>query len=403
MANGFNSTSTLTNSIRVQYVEKYLMAAKFNRLYDFYAGQNVLDKPMSEIFRGSSVTLPYLNDLEPSTDTISEVYDAVPVQLTDGTVSITPTSRIRVINDSEKLLMTTYTKYAASRFEKMGLNLAESVDLHAQTVGLTGGGLYRATTRAGLDSGTAGHLCTSVVFDDITADFMTLHAPGWETTKGPRWLATMSAYVWNDIRTSNNVLAVGQYQNQNIITRNEFGELGSFRLQVSPWAKAFWGAGADNASAVATTLSAAAAAGATSITVASASNITVGAWINLGTEETANTHYYNRQHVQVTSVVSTTIGIRGQGPSGGLRFALDSGSAVDNNDSVGTVLFGGPESLVKIFATEMGNGQYGTLVGPKVMGSAEQFVKMAWKWYGAYGIPSESWLTRGEFALGRDS
>lgn len=402
MTSGYNTTTNLSDSLRAQYVEDYLKSAEPVRLYSQLADDAVFGKPQSELFRGTSVVLPYLNDLEPVTQTISQVYDVTPVQLTDGTVSVTPTSRINAITDSELLLMQTYTPYASARFKKLGANMMESVDLHFQNVALQGGNVYRPAARASLNSGA--NEISITAFDDVMGDFMSLHAPGWETPNGKQHVVIMPPYMWSDLRTSSVVLAIGEYQNQKILLNNELGSVGNFRIVVSPWAKTFYGAGADNATAIATTVATTAiAAGDKTFTVASGTSIAVGMLLNVGTEETGDTHYATNEQVKVVSISGTTVGCTGQGPNGGFRFDHAIGVAVNNNDSVGTALFGGNQSLAMIYATEMGNGKFGTVVGPKVQGYADTFVSLAWKWYGAAGRISESWLIRGEFSLGRDS
>jgi len=402
MASGYNTTTELDSSIRAQYVEDYLQAAEPAWLYSQLADDAVFDKPQSELFRGSSVVLPFLNDLEPVTGTISQVYDVTPVQLSDGTVSVTPTSRINAITDSELLLMQTYTPYASARFKKLGLNMVESVDLVAQNAALQGGNVYRPAARALLNSGA--NEISITAFDDVMGDFMDSHAPGWETPNGPQHIVIMPPKMWSDLRTSAVILAIGEYQNQKILLNNELGSVGNFRIVVSPWAKTFLGAGADNATAIATTVATTAIApGDLTFTVASGTSIAVGMLLNVGTEETGNTHYPTNEQIKVSSISGTTVGAIGQGPNGGFRFAHAVGVAVNNNDSVGTAVFGGPQSLALVYASEMGNGRYGTIVGPKKQGYADTFVSLAWKWYGAMARYAENRLIRGEFSLGRDS
>jgi hypothetical protein len=122
-----------------------------------------------------------------------------------------------------------------------------------------------------------------------------------------------------------------------------------------------WAAGAANASAISTTLSAASAAGATSITVASATNIDVGDWIDVGTAQTGNESDATivTEGAYVKSVSGTTIGVVGSGPLGGLRYAHASAIAVSNADSVHLATFGGPNSLAKVYSGEL--GEYGYL------------------------------------------
>jgi len=181
----------------------------------------------------------------------------------------------------------------------------------------------------------------------------------------------------------------------------ELGKIGPFRLIVSPWAKVFGAAGADNASAVATTLGAAADPLDLTITVSANTNIAAGQWLTIGTEETANTHYAGNERVKVASVSGTTITIIGEGPNGGLRFAHASGVAVRNADSVFTIMYGGPASLAKLYATEI--GEYGQVVGPKRTGNLDQFVTLGWKFYGGYGRIAENRILRGEYSVSAEA
>jgi len=91
----------------------------------------------------------------------------------------------------------------------------------------------------------------------------------------------------------------------------------------------------------------------------------------------------------------------GAGANGGFKFEHASGTAVRNADSVYPVLWGGPKSLAKVYATEV--GEFGEVVGPKMSGMVDQFVSLAWKWYGDYAIVNENWLVRGEYASSLDA
>lgn len=84
-----------------------------------------------------------------------------------------------------------------------------------------------------------------------------------------------------------------------------------------------------------------------------------------------------------------------------MRFDHATGAAVSNDDNVGTVVFGGPESLMKVYDPIV--GEYGDTVGPKKEGMLDQFVSLAWKWYGAYARPIENRVVRYEVAFSRDA
>jgi N4-gp56 family major capsid protein len=372
-----------------------------NRVYD------ALSKPvagnMSDLYRGSSIVMNFLSDLTPATAALPENTDVTPVSFRDATVSITPTSRYNAIQVSELLMNSASTNYAQERFELLGKNMMESVDLLAQGVA-TQGAIRRGTARTSLDAGTTTDYLTDAAFANATADLQTFKVPGWEGDGTPKWFAIMHPYAFADLRKATNILAVGSYQKSSIILAYELGELGPFKLVVTPWAKTFWGGGAANATAVETTIASSATANvalAKTIEVASASNIAAGQRLLVGTHETANTHYATNEVVTVTGVSSTTITIAGEGANGGLRFDHAIGEAVSNDDSVGTVVFGGPESLMKVYDPQV--GEYGEVVGPKKEGLLDQFESLGWKWYGNYARPIETRVIRQEVSFSRDA
>jgi hypothetical protein len=134
----------------------------------------------------------------------------------------------------------------------------------------------------------------------------------------------------------------------------------------------------------------------TTIEVASASNIDVGDWLVLGTEETGNTFDETMERVKYVSTSSTTITVVGSGPNGGLLNDHVVGTPVRNADSVYPVLFGSPYSMVKLYDTV--TGEFGTPVGPEEGGTVKQFRTLGWKFYGGYGRARENCLVRGEYS-----
>jgi N4-gp56 family major capsid protein len=295
------------------------------------------------------------------------------------------------------------TNYAQERYEMLGKNMMESVDLLAQAQATQGLVISRTAARASLNAGTAADLLSAAAFANATADLQTFKVPGWEDPASgqPKWFAIMHPYAFADLRDDTDITAISQYQNASILLRYELGELGPFKLVVTPWAKVFWGAGAANGSAIETTLAEAENALDKVIEVASGANIDVGDRVMIGTHETGNVHYPKNEIVTVTSVSSTTIGVSGEGANGGLRFDHALGEAVSNDDSVATVVFGGPESLMKVYDPQV--GEFGEVVGPKKEGLLDQFESLAWKWYGAYARPIENRIIRKEVALSRDA
>jgi hypothetical protein len=233
------------------------------------------------------------------------------------------------------------------------------------------------------------------------------NCPGWEGENKPTsWVALMDHFVLNDIARGSNgtvVLNVAQYQDKDMVLNNEVGRLHAFRIVASGFAKTLYGAGlSTGGNTIATTLASAAAALARTIAVGSTTNLAVGQWLNIITgAESSSTFYPENERVKVISGSSTALVIVGEGPNGGLRFAHAAGATVQDADSVHTILFGGPSSLAKVYAPDI--GEFGELVGPKKQGLADQWTSFAWKWYGGYGRPSENWLYRGEFAVSEET
>ena len=147
--------TNLPNAVRARYEEKYIQSAIMHRLYDQFAMPASTDK--EKLQRNSSIVLNFLSDMKINANTISEVSDIVPQALKDATVSVSGTSRGDAIQDSEALLIQSYTPYAAERYEKVGKNMMLTVDQLAQETMLQGALVDRATARASLDAGTAGH------------------------------------------------------------------------------------------------------------------------------------------------------------------------------------------------------------------------------------------------------
>jgi hypothetical protein len=221
--------------------------------------------------------------------------------------------------------------------------------------------------------------------------------PGYADVNGPIWTAIMPPYVFHDIRESGNVKAIGDLAQTNIHLNWELGQIGRFRILSSPYAKVFGSAGADNGTGAWADLIATAVKplDKTVVVTNTATNSAYGVFNWFGTEETSTTFYPTNEPVKYISGASgTTVTFLGGAPNGGARYAHTTSEYMRNADSVYTILFAGPNSLVKVFATDV--GEYGTTVGPKVDGTLDQFTSLGWKWYGGYGRISENYLLRFE-------
>ncbi|UOF79179.1 major capsid protein [Caudoviricetes sp.] len=396
------TTSNLTNSLRTAYGAVYLEAAARERVYDQFS-QPVAQQGVEDAARlSATVQVPFLSSMRPTTSTISQTADITPQILRDATASISPTSRGDAIQWAEPLDVQVYTNYGESRTRIVGESAMEVIDGLAMDAALQGSAVLRAAARASLDAGTSTHRLTDSAVAEVDTFFTTLKVPAYIMPNGAkRWAAVMPAEAYHDLRTGGNVIAAAQYQDKEIILNMELGMIGPFKILRSPFAKVFAGQGAANASAVATTLNGAVNALATSIIVASGTNISSGKWLHiLETAETANTHTLLNERVKYVSG-TTTVVIMGQGENGGLRFDHASGLSVTNADSVYPVFYGGPFSLACLFDSV--TGRYGKVVGPKVDGILDQFTTLGYKYYGGYGRWVEPWCARGEYASSLDA
>lgn len=391
------TTTNLSNAVRAKYDSEYLEALMSRRVYDLYAAAigETLRKLEAGPWLASSYIYNFLSDMTPATTAISQTVDIIPQVLRDATGSITPTSRADALQWSEALDLQEYTGYGSARFKILGKNEMEAIDLLAQTAALTGGLVKRPAARASLDAGTTSHRFTDTAIAQMGARVKAVKAPPFDNGN---LMVTVHSDAFYDLVQGGNVVTIAQQVRPEILQMQKLGQWGDFTINSTPWAKVFGAAGADNASSVATTLSSAANALATSVVVASASNIVAGQQLTLGTEETGDTHYSNNEIVFVDDSYTsgTTIPIIGEGANGGLRFDHASGAAVRNADNAYPAVYGGKASLVKVYAESI--GEFGSPPILKESGVVNQFSTLGYKFYGGYGLVADNYIARGEYS-----
>jgi len=396
----------LSNSVRARYTDMYEDEVYYSRLYD----QLAVAVPNNDVLiRGSTANFSFLSKMDPGTSAISEERDITPQALRDATKSITPVSRGEALQVSQQIQIQNFlSNYMGKMTTSVAENAAETIDILARDVACQGTLVSRKVARASLDAGTTTHNLTEARMMFAANRLSQLKAPVFEgigeNPPAKRWAAIMSPEAFADFRRDGNIANVGDYQRAGIHLNWELAEYGPYRILVSPWAKIFYGAGLDNAAVVATTLTAATTKMAKTLTVASVTHLDAIVdlfWLSVGTEETANTHYPTNEKVWLTGFTGSTCTIVGEAPNGGMRFDHASGAAVRSADSVHTVVIGGPSSLVKLYAPEV--GEFGEIVGPKRDGVLDQFWTLGWKFWGGYGRIAESRLMRIEVSVKADA
>lgn len=403
------TTSVMDNAVGTRYTQKYIRAAAVRRLYDQLAGNVVTASQYDLESRrgmGTTYTFNFASDMTPGTTAISETADITPQTLVDATSTITPTSLGEALKWSELLDIQAYTDLIAFRVEKLGENAMESIDNKAKAAALQGTLVVRNAARASLDAGTAGDTWTEAAMWKAASIMQGLKVPAFIDGNGSKsFFAIAHTDAYYDLFHGGNVLTALTYGGLpgNILFNGEVGSIGGFKLIISPWAKVFGGAGADNGtgSSQAYTLSAAATKLDKTLSVNTGTNLQYGRFFTVGVEETANTHYDDNERVRWVSG-TTTATIVGEGANGGVRFnhAATSTYAL-NADSVYPVAYGAPGSLVKVFASDV--GEFGQMVGPMNDGLANQWQSLAWKWYGGYGRIAENTILRGEYSSSLDA
>lgn len=392
-------------AITTRYTAKYQRAAELVRLYDQLA--TPVGAPQFELESrrglGSTYTFNFLSDMTPGATAISETADITPQVLRDATSTITPTSRGEALKWSQLLDLEVYTDYAAARMEVLGRNMMETVDAMARGAALQGSLVQRYVARASLDAGTAAHNWSEAAIWAAMSTAESLKCPPFVDFRGRKmYMAIAHSDAFYDLFHGGNVVSAAIYGGLpgSVLLNGELGEIANCKLVISPFAKVFGAAGAANGTSAAYTTSAAAEALDKTVAVNTGTNLSAGRFFLLGTVETGDTHYDDNERVKWVSG-TTTATIVGQGANGGLRFDHASGVAADNHDSVYPVAYGSPNSLVKVFAQEV--GEFGEVVGPKKDGLADQWTSIAYKWFGGYGRMAENYIIRGEYSSSLDA
>lgn len=407
------TSSPSINSIISRYNESFLQGAKAPLLYSQSAMDYTRFTPgmnMEQLMRASTVYVPVQSGMSIGTSTLSQTADLTPQSIYDATISISKTSRGEALQFSQQLKIESFDEFTANFYKIIGENCMESIEARAIDVALAGTFADRAAARASLDAGTAAHNASDAVFRRAAGLFASLRTPGWEGAGGPEWAVYCHPWVSHDIQEGGKVVYIGEYQDKGILLNWELGKIGRFKIVESPYAKVFFGAGADHDSAQATTLTTASNPLAASIVTGDIStNIAKGRLYNIGTEETSTTFYPMNEQFRALSAATTTITLNGQAANGGLKYAHAATEAVNNNDSAYTMLFAGPESLVMLYATDPENGdpdaravpgvKGAAIVGPLKTGLAHQWDSLAWKWWGNFGLVAQKYLYRYEVSV----
>lgn len=386
------TTTVLSNSVQAKYQATYIMAVKQMLYYD----QLSYTVEKANMIKGSSIKVPFLFDLPPNVTSVSQTSDITPRTFTDQLFTVTPALYGDAVQLSEQLRRTAFTDVEKGASELVGRQAGKSVDYLARTAATQGSWVRyagAATSRATCDNAN-----DQLAYADFITAASFLADMGAEPVANGKFICVLGHPVLKDLLEDNVIQNLAVYQKGEMILNGEIGTMGGCKLIVTNWAKRFYGAGAANDS-ISTTISAAVAAGATTVSFTADTSISVGDWLTIGTVESSTTEYPTTELVQVVSGSSSPYTITGGGTNGGFKFAHDALAAVVDNDTVHAVCFYGKNSIGKVYSPD--TGAMGKVLPPKTTGLLDQFLSLPWKWFGGYARVAENRMLRVECATSK--
>jgi hypothetical protein len=399
------SQSGPTSSIRTLYASDYKDGAEYMRLYDQLSHPVSQDGVEKAARLAETLQISFLQAIPPGNSTISETVDVVPINLVDATATISPTSRyVGPVQWHEQLDMRVYTDLVAKRYKYLGEAMGETVDALASDAALQGGIVRRYTVRASLDADTTTHYFNSDALEQAAIMLQQLKCPAYIGNGRPQWMAIGNSTILKDLRNSDTVLAVAEYQDKELIFNYELGQIGPWKLIMNAWGKCFIGQGAACSTTYSTTLASAVSALDKTCTMTSSTNLASGfKWLNIiDTAETSNTHVRTNERVWLSSNSGAVATIVGSGSNGGFKFNhAATTTTVTANDPVYPVAYGTPISLAKMYDSV--TGEWGETVLKENQGMLNQWTSLGGKFYGGYGRWSENFLIRGEYSASSDA
>ena len=383
-------TSDLTAGLLQKLQDEYIYYALKDEIWGQFANWKScpLDGGGASAYRQVIV-----NRMEDATDSLSETSDVTPVTLSDTSFDITPALKGNAAALTLQVRYQTHPDAYAGAGKIVGLNRASSIDKIIRT-GVLGASLILRPNDNALRTGL------DVTSDKISYDFISelishSRSHGFEPFEKDTYVTVVPSAVIRDIKNSITLWQdVNKYRtDMKELFTGEVGMLGGVRFIESPRGKLYLSGG--TVAQTATTLAADAAAGATTLTVASATGLAAGNYISVGTLE-GSVH----EQVQITTITDTVIlTIRGDGNTGtnfGLKYAHASGAAVTEAANVAAIPIFGAGAIHGRYGEA--EGRAGQLIVKENEGILEQFTYFGWRAYLGVGLYQKS-IIMGEVAV----
>src|SRR5512142_214008 len=366
MAIQTSSTATAGNLSPAE--KTYMKTVWKNRTYDVYATPT---GPTLVGTSGATVQRTWLAKLQPRPTAAlgNEQVDFIPQTVRNYSQTITKLYYNDGLKAHDLVKLKDSLNIEAEFPRLVGELASETIESLARQAATQGnvvryGGSTVASARSGMGAGTAGYNMSLDVFTAARAQL-----GSW--MQDDNLFVTMDNWQYADLLNTASSVLTNKMQYDGgadaALFRYELGTLAGIRIVVSPFAKAFYGAGNANTSVVNTTIAASTGtnnsniAGASTIEVAANTNIVAGMWLTLGTVQTSTESDATiiTEIVQVSSVSTTTITVVGAGSGGTLKYDHAVGATVKNPDTIHCAVFGGKDSMAVAFD---GFGRYGQII-----------------------------------------
>ncbi len=398
--------SDLSNSVVTKYEKKYYLTSADNPGVwgQFIDWQSPITPSGGN---GSSIDFPIYSEQDLVEDALTEDEDVTPSTISDGNVTVTPDEWGKTFAVSKKSRLQSRTNLDEVMGKLVAMNRVKSIDRVLRR-SACGRGSTKPTQTLHIDSSAAmSSLTANSSTDTVTYAFlMELAAQAYsmdiEPFQDAGYLAIIHPLLAYDLKQLTEWKNVGYYQEK----MNIYGALEKpFTLAGITFVPSNMGRihhGAGTALQAATTLAAAANRGATTVTVTSATGLSAGDYITIGTLETYSTNPgANLEQVLITAVDSTTLTIRANGMNDGfgLRFNHANGESVVEAYNVGAIPLIGKNSLIGVYSSDA--GQYGVpVLTDGTLDTLKRMKYYGWWWYGGVGAIQKR-IMLGKVALSR--
>jgi N4-gp56 family major capsid protein len=385
----------LTNSVVTSYQKNYYMISMDNP--GVWAQFIDWQTPISESGgAGSSFDFPIYGETDLAESALTEDADVTPESISDDNVTVTPYEYGKVFAVTKKARYTSRTNLDQVMGKLTAMNRVNSIDRILRRAACGRGSSYPTqtilandgSTMVSLDKGTAGDLVDYAFLMDLAAYAA---SQGVEPFNGGGFLSIVHPRLFAEIKQLTEWKSIGYYQD----SMNIYGSiekpitLAGITFVPSRMGRLFLGSG--TAAQAATTLTAAANKGATTIAVADGTGLSAGNYATIGTLETESVNPgSNLEQVYIVSsnassgAATLTIRANGVADDFGLRFNHAAGESVVEADNVAAIPLIGKNSLLGVYGSD--TGKYGKALERDDIDIMKRIKHYGWYWFGGVGV-----------------